>query len=171
MASTEAGHHEKRVYISQEGKLVVPSSAKIQMEPGAILSQYGASVTYCRTTTVGASLPNRGISIIETSQVSTHGIQAITPDVVGSRKTIIIDSSALITIRSSTVPNGQTPKFHSSGIAIHQSSDMGKILNKTRQVGAVIELLAYSTAAWYILSMPNSTAGIVGGYTLSSSTA
>lgn len=168
MASTEAGHHEKRVYISQEGTLVVPTSARVQMEPGAILSQYGGSMTYSVTTTVGAALPNRGISIIRTSEGSIHGIKSITKDVVGTIKRIIIDSSAKITIRSTTTPSGATVKFKTTAIAIHQTSDIGKLYGKTRQMGGTIDLLAFSTSCWYIMRLPNTTAGI-GGHTLSTS--
>lgn len=171
MASTEVGHHEARVYLSQDGKLVVPSSAKLQVEYGGLFAPYPASSGVIQvTTSKTGTITNRGVTIIKTSEIGVLALAQPTKTVLGTVKTIIWETSAGVKVRTASAAAGSDIKLSSSGSVISITAGGGKSFHKTVDLGATVQLLAQSTARWRILSMhPSMTTGTVV-WTISSTT-
>lgn len=170
MASTEVGHHEARVYLSQDGMLVVPSSAKLQVEYGGLFAPFPNSTGVIQVTTgkTGA-ISNRGVTIIKSSEVGVLELAQPTKDVIGTVKTLIFDTSAGIKVRTATVKATYDVRLASSATVLIQASG-AKPFHNTCGVKPVVQLLAQSTFRWQILSMhPSMTTG-AAVWTLSSTT-
>ena len=156
--STEAGHHEKRVYISHDGALVVPSSAKVKIEAGGILGCKPSTGGYlgAYATQVANTLPNRGVSIIRTTDsVGVDVLAQPTPDTIGATKIVIWDTTAKRKLRLATVAGTFDVKVGSSSASvIVTSSDVGKFAHKgaggAAGLGAYVSLLAASTSRWIL---------------------
>lgn len=156
--STEAGHHEKRVYISQYGQLIVPSSATIKVEAGGLLCVKPSTGGYtgAYATQVANTLPNRGVSIIRTTDsVGVDVLAQPTKDVIGTEKLVIWDTTAKRKLRLATAAGIFDVKCGSSSASvIVASSDVGKFAHKGAAggagLGAFVKLLAASTNRWIV---------------------
>jgi hypothetical protein len=158
----EAGHHGKRVYISQDGVLVVPSSA-------AGIAYENVSLTTSRTTEVAAgNLKNYGHTIITTTGVGT--LKLARP-FAGAEKIITWGSTAakLVKVRVvQTVDEAAPlvkigPKIAGAGATVvYASTDSFKNQFKATKygLGPTITLVGYSTARWIVKSLaPSNTTG------------
>ena len=158
----EAGHHEKRVYISQDGTLVVPSSAKG-------IAYENVSFTTCRTTEVaGGNLKNYGHTIIKTTGVGTLKLASPVPGVV---KTITWGSTAAAKVKVRVVQTVDEatplvkigPKIAAAGATVvYASTDSFKNQFKAAKygLGPTITLVGYSTARWIVTALsPSNTTG------------
>ena len=174
MPSTEQGHHEKRVYLHQDGRLVVPSSAKILIE-GSTRGNYGSgarmvnrniSVTTSRTTALSpteALISNSGVTIIVTTAVGTLRLDR---PIKGVEKTIIWASTAskLVKVRvTPLVDTDATVKVSASygkknpdkgATCFYPTTGMLKSM-KTAKYGlpATIVLVGQSTSRWFVKSL------------------
>lgn len=191
MPSTEAGHHEKRVYLHQDGRLVVPSSASILIEgststfknSGARIIDRNIGFTTSRTTEVtGGNLSNDGITVIISTGV---GLLKLAAPTKGAEKTIIWGSTAAIKVKvrvSQTVddasikvggfPGKVNPNLGAN--CFYASSDAFKNQFKAAKygLGPSITLVGWSTARWFVKSYtPSNTTGAAVPWIFATSTA
>ena len=158
MASTEAGHHQKRVYISHDGSLVVPSSAAIKVEAGGLfcVKPSTGGVTAIAATQIANTLSNRGISIIKTTDsVGVDVLARPTKDIIGCEKMIIWDTTAKRKLRLATAAGAVDIRCAtSSASSIWTSTDTGKFAHKGAAggagLGAFVKLVAASTSRWIL---------------------
>lgn len=175
MASTEVGHHEAWVYRDQNGRLVVPSSAKILIEgssasnlgSGAQIVNRNVQLTTSRSTAVSAgTLLNSGLTIILTTGVGTLRLQR---PVKGSQKTIIWGSTAAKTVKLRVTPNVDTDDtvkigFKTGGagaICVYPSSDALVVLKGQKYAcGPTLSLHGLSTSRWAITNTMLGSSGV-----------
>lgn len=168
--STEYGHHAGWVYISQDGDLVVPSSARVKMEAGGHLQR---SVTVTTSTAPITIDPNSITAIRPPKSVMVHSVG--TPK-AGDELTILMQTSAVknMKIRFSSSATAYTPKFMSSACVITFTSEAGRYIKNGYAVGNsyAIKAHAESTARWS-LSVIHQTTTLYGPakfFTVSTST-
>lgn len=164
--STELGHHAKRVYLSQEGALVVPSSARMVVESGGIIackpSTGGIGAIF--STQVANALPNRGLFIIKTTDKT--GIDTIaqpTPRTIGAEVTVIWDTTAKRYLRLATAAGSRDVRCGSSSASvIIKTSDAGKFAHKAVPVYGInsITLRAASTDRWIVTNLRPDATGV-----------
>jgi hypothetical protein len=176
MPSTEVGHHPKRVYLHQDGRLVVPSSATILVEgstksnanSGASIINRNIGLTTQRTS--DAPIPADGVSIICTTAVGTL---LLAHPIKGIEKTLIWASTAStkVKVRLSKNQEGKTIKIRGvfgkvnptkGATVIFPSSDFEKAMTDQKYaVPAAVTLLGYSTNTWIITNLtPGECTGI-----------
>jgi hypothetical protein len=166
MVTTEVGHHEKRVYLSLDGQLVVPSSGAIKIEAGGLLCEKPSTGGYSAMCATGVSnaLSNRGISIIKTTDVvGVDTLAQPTPATVGCVKTVIWDTTAVRKLRLATVAGARDVRCGSSSCSvIIKTSDAGKMGHKAIPIygASLIQLMALSTDKWAVVNLQPSATGV-----------
>jgi hypothetical protein len=166
MGTTEVGHHSKRVYIHQDGSLVVPSSASIKVEAGGLLCAKPSTGGYSAicATGIANALSNRGISILKTTDaVGVDTLAQPTKATIGAVKTIIWDTTAARKLRLATGAGLRDVRCGSSSCSvIVKTSDSGKIAHKAIPIygAAQIQLTALSTDRWAVTFLHPSATGV-----------
>lgn len=176
MPSTELGHHPKRVYLHQDGRLIVPSSATILIEgstksnalSGAQIINRNIGLTTHRTS--DPPIPADGISLITSTAIGTLLLARPSK---GVEKTLIWASTAALKVRVRLSPTqgGKTIKAHGDfGIknptkgatVIYPTSDFCKVIvDQKYALGASITLVGYSTSKWFIKNVtPGECTGV-----------
>jgi hypothetical protein len=162
--STEAGHHEKRVYISQDGVLVVPSSAKLMVEPGGMLNVKPSTGGINGMVSSGLNISNRGITIITNNALGVDSLAQPTVNQLGTEKTIIWNTTATRKLRLATGAGLRDVRCGTSSCSVIQpTSTLQKMAKKTLPVYglASVTLVALSTDRWAIKSItPHATGGL-----------
>lgn len=170
MATTEVGHHWKMPYLSQDGQLVIPSSAKLRVEPGGIFAPFGASTGTIETCTgKTGTITNRGITIIKSSAVGVLTLANPTAATIGCVKTLIFDTSAAIHVRAAQTVGAEDIKFTSSACVLTLGSG-AKFSHKTINFRPAVTLLAQSTSRWQILTINPAMSTSANFWLLSSTT-
>jgi hypothetical protein len=191
MFTTEAGHHQKRVYLDRDGRLIVPSSASILIEgstrsnahSGAGIINRNLGLSTSRTTEVSeGTISNRGVTIITSTAVGT--LRLARP-VKGVEKTLIWASTAskLVKVRVTPLPDGdvdETVKISGSfgisnagkGVTCFYPSTGFLLSLKTVKYGlsAAATLIGYSSAIWVIKSLSGGDTTGIHFWTFATST-
>ena len=157
----EAGHHSKRVYISQDGALVVPSSAN------GIIYENVSLTTAASTQVAAGNLKPYGHTIISVDSAATLKLGR---PYTGVEKTITWATTGykakvrvVQTVDEATPLVRIGPRIGAAGATVvYASTDAFKNQFKGAKyaLGPTITLVGYSTARWIVKSLaPSNTTG------------
>ena len=163
--STEVGHHYGRVYLSQDGQLVVP--------PGAEIVHGNIEIS----TGKGGNLTNYGISVINTTAL---GVFVLAQPTKGTKKTVIWGSTAqAVTPTKLRVETGDGTmdvkirgKIAAGAVCVFPSSEAMRQM-KARKYGMhpAITLIGLSTFQWMVAGLSfGETTGLHPAWTFATST-
>jgi hypothetical protein len=168
----EAGHHNKRVYISQDGALVIPSS-------GTGVVYENVSFTTAASTAVAAgTLKAYGHTIIKVDSAATLRLAA---PYAGVEKTITWATTGYkAKVRVVQTADEATPLIKigprigaAGATVVYASTDGFKSNFKLTKyaLGPTITLVGYSTARWIVKSLaPSNTTGAAVPWIFATST-
>ena len=164
MASTEVGHHNGRVYNSQDGDLIVPDGASIELESSGVLRNKNIVVH----TSGNATLSPTGVSILNNTIKQVFLMKAPT---AGDVKRIVKISTAPCAIRLSTgAVNAYPVRLYSANssacvVAVSSNALAGVGVHMT------LDLNALNSSQWLLSGVAvHSTQTYSVSYTVSSST-
>jgi hypothetical protein len=157
----EVGHHGKRVYLSMDGNLVVPSSA------AGVISENISLTTAASTANSAGNLRNFGHTIINVGSAATlkldkpyQGVQKIITWASTGYKAKV---RVVQTVDEATPLIKIGPKIGAAGATvIYASTDAFKNQFKASKfgLGPTITLVGYSTSRWIVTSLaPSLTTG------------
>ena len=163
--STEVGHHYGRVYLSQDGELVVPLGAEI------IHGNIDIS------TGKGGNLPKYGISVINSTDV---GVFVLAQPTKGAKKTVIWGSTSQAwtktKLRVETGDGTMDVKIRglaaAGAVCVFPSSE-GMRQMKARKYGMhpAITMIGLSTFQWMVAGLSfGETTGLYPAWTFATST-
>lgn len=187
MFTTELGHHQKRVYLDRDGRLVVPSSASILIEgstkanaqSGAGIINRNIGLTTSRTTELAAGIiPNSGITLITTTGVGT--LRLARP-VKGVEKTIVWASTAAVTVKLKVTQtyDGDDVKIATGSFVPGAAKGFGAVclypstfllVLKKYGLAESVTLVGYSSSVWLIKSLSGGKTTGAHSWTFATST-
>jgi len=165
MASTEVGHHTGRVYRSQEGKLIVPDGASIELESSGVIRNKNIVVH----TSGNATLSPTGVSILNNTIKQVFLMKAPS---AGDIKEIVKISSAPCAIRLSTgAVNAYPVRIFSANSSACVVAVSTNAITSAISDSLTIKLNAISSSQWLLSTVAVPTTQNFGvKYTVSSST-